>query len=581
MVLGVFGSPAGGSGRGAATGGRGLRARVVGLVLLIGMLPFAHALETVTLQLKWRHQFQFAGYYAALEKGFYRDAGLDVRLVEASPHTDTIDEVISGRALYGVAASDLLLARQRAEVVALAAIFQHSPYILLGDARRVANLHQLVGQKVMVEPHAEELYAYLRSEMLPPEKLVILPHSQNTGDIAAGHAVAMSAYSTTAPYLLRRAGVPTIEFSARAGGIDFYGDVLFTLEDEIRRHPERVKAFRAATLRGWVYAMGHQDELIELIQSKYNTQQQERGFLQFEAHRIAQLMQTDLVEIGHMNAGRWQHIAQTYAGLGMKSDGEVPDGFIYDDHPERVPPWAYQSVALIALLALIFAWLARRNVVLNRKLHVEAAAHLETNRQLADKILENNELQERLRDQSVRDTLTGLHNRRYLDETLPRELARARRERYPLAVVVVDIDNFKQINDQYGHSSGDAVLCALAAILRDGTRQGDVVCRHGGDEFVVVLPGMTLQDAAHRADEWRIELAHRPVHHHHLDIAVTFSAGISGYPTHGSAMEALIDYADDALYRAKQAGRNRVMCYEPALASRPSLTLVATEGPIA
>ncbi len=590
MVLRVFKSSAWGGGQVAsdvrggkqfATGGSNLRAGLAGLWLLLGVQMFAHAHDAVTVQLKWRHQFQFAGYYAALEKGFYRDAGLDVTLVEGSPRSDTIEEVVSGRSQYGIAASDLLLARSRAEVVALAAIFQHSPFILLGDARRVANLHELAGQKVMVEPHAEELYAYLRSEMLPAEKLIILPHTQNPQDILDGHVVAMSSYSTTAPYWLRLAGVPTIEFSPRAGGIDFYGDVLFTLEDEVRNHPERVKAFREATLKGWVYAMRHQDEIIALILAKYNTQNIDRGFLQFEAHRIGQLMQTDLVEIGHMNPGRWQHIAQTYASLGMKSDDDVPAGFLYDDRPEPVPPWVYRGGAMVVLLAMIFSWLARRNVILNRKLRCEVAAHVEANRQLAEKVRENQELQDQLRDQAVRDPLTGLHNRRYLDETLPRELARARRDRYPLAVVVVDLDHFKQINDRYGHSSGDAVLCVLAAILREGTRLGDIVCRHGGEEFVVVLPGMTLQDAARRADEWRAELAHTPVHHHHLDIAVTLSAGVAAYPTHGSAMDALIDYADDALYRAKQSGRNRVMCYEPGHASRPALTLVTADGPAA
>lgn len=534
------------------------------LLLFLGVMMPAYALDAVTLQLKWRHQFQFAGYYAAVEKGFYRDAGLDVTLREGMAKTNVVEEVESDRAQFGVAASDLLLERRRLDVVALAAIFQHSPMILLGDGRRVNNLHDLAHQKVMVESHAEELFAYLRSEALPPEKLLIQPHTQNPQDIVEGRAAAMSAYSTTEPYFLRQAGIPTIEFSPRAGGIDFYGDVLFTLESQLRHHPERVRAFRAASLKGWEYALKHPTEVIDLILEKHNTQNLDRGFLEFEATRTRQLMQADIVEIGHMNPGRWQHIAQTYASLGMKSDAEVPEGFLYDDSPERVPSWAYWVAALIAGLAAIFAWLARRNVMLTRRLRLEVAEHEEVNRLLSEKYQEIHALHEELRDQALRDPLTHLHNRRYLDETLPRELARARREHYPLAVAILDLDHFKQINDCHGHPAGDAVICALADILKNGTRAGDVICRYGGEEFIVALPGMAIQEAAQRTDEWRIQLAHRRVRHGDIEISVTLSAGVAASPTDASEMELLIDYADDALYRSKQEGRNRVTCYEAA-----------------
>ena len=552
-----------------------LRLWAVSLLMLGSLMP-AYALDAVTLQLKWRHQFQFAGYYAALEKGFYRDAGLEVTLLEGTAKTNVVDDVAGDRAQFGVAASDLLLARRRVDVVALAAIFQHSPMILLGDGRRINNLHDLAHQNVMVENHAEELFAYLRSEQLPPEKLFIQPHSQDPQNIVEGRAAAMSAYSTTEPYLLRQAGVPTIEFSPRAGGIDFYGDVLFTLESQLRRHPEQVRAFRAASLKGWEYALKHPEEIIDLILKKYNTQNLDRGFLEFEAARTRQLMQADIVEIGHMNPGRWQHIAQTYASLGMKSNAEVPEGFLYDDRKEHIPPWAYRGAALIAGLAAIFAWLARRNVLLARRLRLEVAEHEEANRLLSEKFREIEELQDKLHDQALRDSLTGLHNRRYLDETLPRELARARRESYPLVVVMLDLDHFKQINDCHGHSAGDAVICALADILKNGTRAGDVVCRYGGEEFIVALPGMTMQEAAQRADEWRIQLAHRRVHHGGLEISVTLSAGVAAYPAHASEMELLIDYADDALYCSKQEGRNRVSSYEPTRARHP----VASAGPL-
>ena len=536
-----------------------------------------HALETVTLQLKWRHQFQFAGYYAAVEKGYYRDAGIEVVLREASPDTNVVDEIRHHRAQFGIAASDLLLERRRANVVALAAIFQHSPLILLGDARRINNLHELAHQKVMFEHHAEELFAYLRRELVPPERLSIQPHTQNPLDIIEGRVAAMSAYSTTEPYFLQRAGVPTIEFSPRAGGIDFYGDVLFTLDTELRAHPERVRAFRAASLRGWEYALKNQGEMIELILAKYNTQNLDRSFLEFEATRTRQLMQAEIVEIGHMNPGRWQHIGDTYASLGMKSSAELPEGFLYEERPERIPYWAYRVAALIAAIALILAWLARRNVLLARKLRVEVAEHQRVNRELAEKYREIQALQDALQEQALRDPLSGLHNRRYLTETLPRELARARREHYPLAVVIIDLDHFKQVNDRHGHPAGDAVICALADILKQGTRSGDVVCRHGGEEFLVVLPAIAPHEAAQRVEDWRIQFAHRRIQHDGVEISATFSAGVAAYPDDSHEMALLIDFADDALYRAKQSGRNRVSRFEPSFARHQAAALPQAE----
>lgn len=527
--------------------------------LLAVFLPCAaFALDEVTLQLKWRHQFQFAGYYAALEQGYYRDAGMDVRLLEASSQTDVVEEVASGRAEFGVGMSDLLLARRRTPVVALAVIFQHSPLILLADASKVGNLHELAGQPVAVERHSEELFAYLRSEMLPPEKLRIQPHSLSVRDLAEGRVAAMSAYSTTETYQLRGLGIQTIEFSPRAGGVDFYGDNLFTVEEQVRKHPERVRAFRAASLRGWEYAMRHPDEVIELILRKYNTQKVDRAFLEFEARRTKQLLQAELVEVGHMNPGRWQHIAQTYASLSMRSEGALPDGFLYVDQQERMPAWVLPGgVVALSLLAL-FAWLARRNVVLARRLRCEIGAHEEVNRQLSEKLSEIQALEDQLREQALRDPMTRLHNRRYFDETLPRELARASREGYPLSLILIDLDHFKLINDSFGHPAGDEVICALAEILRAGARERDIVCRYGGEEFIVALPQMSLENAVRHADEWRVAMENTSIQHGVLTMCTTFSAGVAAFPDHGCQLEKLIEFADTALYDSKQNGRNRV-----------------------
>ncbi len=174
--------------------------------------------------------------------------------------------------------------------------------------------------------------------------------------------------------------------------------------------------------------------------------------------------------------------------------------------------------------------------------------------------LANLRLRDSLREQSIRDALTGLFNRRYLEESLDRELARAARENRPLAVFMLDVDHFKKFNDEHGHEAGDAVLRALGRALRDNARTGDLPCRFGGEEFTIVLPGATL-DAAR---EWGERLMQRV---RRLAVkaggqalpGITVSLGLAAYPVHGNDRETLLQAADLALYDAKHAGRDRLV----------------------
>nr|WP_321170408.1 diguanylate cyclase [uncultured Roseateles sp.] len=174
--------------------------------------------------------------------------------------------------------------------------------------------------------------------------------------------------------------------------------------------------------------------------------------------------------------------------------------------------------------------------------------------------LANIRLRETLRLQSIRDPLTGLYNRRFLDETLRRELARARRGQLPHALALIDIDHFKQFNDQHGHDAGDLVLQQVASALLSQVRASDVVCRFGGEEFVVLLIDMAADLAVHRAEELldavrRLQLLHggRPLG------PLSASLGLAYFPQHGDQPQRLIEAADTALYAAKRGGRDRLI----------------------
>ena len=291
----------------------------------------AHAAEAVTLQLKWRHAFQFAGYYMAKELGYYRAAGLDVEFREAAPGMDVVDEVVSGRANYGVGTSSLILDRKAGKpVVVLGVVFQHSPQVLVvRQGSALQSIHGLVGKRVMMEPHAEELVAYLKREGVPLERIELQPHSFDVQGLIDGKTDGASAYTTSEPYLLNKAGVAYVTYTPRSAGIDFYGDNLFTSERELRREGERTRAFREASMRGWEYAMAHPEKAIDLIVKQY-APQADREFLRFEAERMVPLLVTELVAPGYMNAGRWQHIADTYAEIGMLPRDFALNGFLHE-----------------------------------------------------------------------------------------------------------------------------------------------------------------------------------------------------------------------------------------------------------
>ena len=174
--------------------------------------------------------------------------------------------------------------------------------------------------------------------------------------------------------------------------------------------------------------------------------------------------------------------------------------------------------------------------------------------------LANLRLQETLRMQSLRDQLTGLFNRRYLDEALTREIARARRHGQPLTVAMLDIDHFKRFNDTFGHQGGDALLAAFGELLGGHARTEDIACRYGGEEFALVLPGANLATAAERVDELRKKVKEMHVHLNGQPLGpVTVSAGVAVFPLHGRSGAAVMKMADNALYQAKEAGRDRVV----------------------
>ena len=187
-------------------------------------------------------------------------------------------------------------------------------------------------------------------------------------------------------------------------------------------------------------------------------------------------------------------------------------------------------------------------------------------------------LQETLREQSTRDPLTGLHNRRYLEETLGRELILAERNGHPVSLIMGDLDHFKSVNDRYGHLGGDEVLRTFGDLMKRHARGSDIYCRYGGEEFLLVLPQMPANTAAERAEQLRIAMAAGPVPFGTSQITVTASFGVATFPHDGRTGDELIAAADSALYVAKATGRNRVEATTGPIGG-PSQSSVSGEMP--
>ncbi len=349
--------------------------RLASLALLLWLGSASAASTPLTLQLRWLHQFQFAGYYAALHQGFYREAGLEVTLKEGGPGVDPVSDVLAGQADFGVSNSSLVIEYLNGNpVLLLGPIFQHSPNILLMRGR-VENPSELVAAgrvALMGGIQDVELKAMFLNEGIALEKVDFVADRQHLADLIAGQVVALYAYLSNEPFELEQKGIAYSVLKPQTYGMDFYGDALFTRQALDQERPEVVAAFRAASIRGWEYALEHPDEIIDLILARYNTQGKSRAHLQFEAKTLKSLINPELIQIGHSNPGRWKHIAQTYERFGVvKADKEL-EGFFYNPNRQADLTWLYfyllGAMVVVVVVGSIAAYILRTNRYLQRSL---------------------------------------------------------------------------------------------------------------------------------------------------------------------------------------------------------------------
>ncbi len=635
-------------------------------ICLMLATSLAYPADKVVLQLKWKHQFQFAGFYAAQQQGYYAEEGLEVELREIANSLTPIDSVLTGDAQYGISDSSLVLQRlQGKPLVVLAAIFQHSPMVLMTThSSGIISPLQLKGKRVMYRKNIDDavLLAMFSEAGLGLNEHIHVDTSFDYKSLLNGEADALAGYTTNQPFYYQQSGVPINILAPANYGIDFYGDMIFVEESYLKAHKEQALAFRRASLKGWAYALEHPEEIIDWILANLDTDKS-REHLLFEAERTARLIQPELVELGYVNANRFLRITDIYKSQQLADADVELQGLTYldyfvDNTAEDLNRWLSitGTVLLISFIVALALWIinfrlkskvtARTrelqtahneldnylklinhyvitctigndglmqivsdalcsitgyspqeligqrhemllhpdndlDILLNVRKHMEArqfssgeVAYQCKNGQkiwleydLAPRLDEQGEpigftavfiditVKKDIETRSLTDSLTGLPNRRQLDETVEKIMANAERHTRPFSVVLVDLDKFKQVNDNYGHQVGDEILKETGRILLENTRKGDTPGRWGGEEFIIICPETDANAATHLAEHLRDIIANHPFDKIDLQTA---SFGVAQWGV-GESYKQLLKRADQALYQGKAQGRNCVV----------------------
>ncbi|WP_462150703.1 ABC transporter substrate-binding protein [Pseudoalteromonas xiamenensis] len=327
--------------------------RQLGLIWVVLLFSFqSSAIENVTLQLKWTHQFQFAGYYVAKEKGFYKEAGLHVNIVPADPsNPDTFFSVLSGRAQFGLTHSGILQQRLEGKpLVAMAAILQSSPYCWMVKAQSGINgPKDFVNKRVSHISRSEnaELLVMLERAGVEAKDLALYAGLHPIRDFQRGIVDALQVYVTNEPFQMAQLGIDVRLICPKRYGLNVYGDILFTSEQLLKNNPELAERFLQASLRGWRYALLNLQEALTITQSRYakdKTMEQ----LAYEAEKLSSYISVPGVPIGNMTLNKWEWIADLY-GFDRDTSGHSLSGFLLYSRPLDKPVWSWMLIAAVVL----------------------------------------------------------------------------------------------------------------------------------------------------------------------------------------------------------------------------------------
>jgi len=630
------------------------------LLFIIIFITFLHSNEksNITLQLNWLHQFQFAGYYIAKEKGFYKDVGLDVTINEFSNNIELNNILKNKEADFAIGRSSLLINKINGEdIVAIAAIFQNSPLMLLSIDEKITTIEDIRNKKIMITPDAEftaSLTAMLNSNGIYKENIQIIEHSFNIEDLINKKVDLMASYISNELIVLKDRGINYNIFHPKDYGFDFYSDILFTSSEFIKQNPITTKKFYEASLKGWEYAFNNKIEAAELIYKKYNSQNKSLINLIKEAEILETLaINEENNKIGALDKRKLEKILQVFKVLGLTKGQIDLNSFIYEhNHHKKLifeiaPKQRDMIVMLIIFLTIIFIIIifflnkihnkrklldavinstddliyykdqnlnylgcnksfekfAKKNKkeiigkndfelfdkkyasifrendlkVLNDKqtstdnewlefdgktlLFQSKKRALEYNSKTGIGILGISrditnlyEIQKKLEEQATIDELTKTYNRKVFNEKISELIDLYKRYEIHFSIALFDIDNFKNINDTYGHNVGDEVLKNISLIIKNNIRVTDMLFRIGGEEFIIIYPKIEIDDAFVSIEKLKNLIKNEKMI---PDSSITFSIGLTQITSEDNE-DTIFKRVDDLMYFSKKNGKDKI-----------------------
>lgn len=348
--------------------------KIVMLIIFAILSANSFALDKVELYLKWKHQFQFAGYYAAVEKGFFEEEGLNVEIIPRSLDWKVSDKVLEGPGRYGVSDSSIVYEfLQGRDLIILSSIFQRSPLVFATRSEdNLTSPIDLKGKKVMYQKNIDDaaFKIMFQNSGVSEDDIIHVPHSMSNDALINKTVDAISIYTTNQPFYFMQRQVDIHLIEPINYGADLYGDTLITGGDEALNHHERAKAMRRASIKGWYYALENMEEISKLIKQKYNPSLSLDKII-FEANQTKKIISPDLVPIGHTNAGRLNRISSYYTN-NSKLDHKNLELLLFDSFLEAKKGKTQSNIIKALIITLLILSVTLIPIIFfNRKLRYE------------------------------------------------------------------------------------------------------------------------------------------------------------------------------------------------------------------
>ena len=631
--------------------------RILFILITLTTFLFSNNEKKITLQLNWLHQFQFAGYYMAKEKGFYNDLNLDVEINEYKSNTEIIKEIEMKRTDFAIGRSSLIIEKINGkDIVALAAIYQESPLMLLVKKdSNINSVKDLKNKKIMITPDAKysaSILAMFSANELTINDFIVETHSFDINDLISGKIDAMSSYLSNEPIILNDKKIEYKIFHPKDFGFDFYSDILFSSSEFIKNNPKVTKDFYNASLKGWKYAFENLAETAEVIHTKYNTQKKSYIHLVKEGEILKKLAYTQNNEIGEFNENKLKNITNVFKLFGLiNKDLNIKEFIFSENYPKTINFEISKRekniiITLLILLFIVFCliiYLLRKNSQTRKLLHTvinttddlifykncklqyigcnksfenvsgkkeseiigkddfelfekniaqifreQDLAILNNDRlstsdewlKINDKKLlfqtkkipfkykEKNkkgilgisrditilhEIQEKLKEQAYYDDLTKIFNRKAYNERIQEKFDMFNRYQIYFCIATYDIDDFKHINDTYGHDMGDKVLIEITNEIRNSIRKTDLLFRIGGEEFMIIFSKTLMQEAYEVVEKTRVDISNMSIIENEK---ITISIGITEVKKDDTP-DLIYERADKLMYKSKKNGKNQ------------------------